>query len=66
MGLFKRPKDPETPAPPAPTGADETLQLAVETNTNGVRKRKAKGKQALQIPTTGSNVAGTRGNGVNV
>lgn len=66
MGIFKKPKQPETLAPPAPQGSDQTLQLTAETQTENSRKRKARGKRELQIPTTGSNVSGVRGSGVNV
>lgn len=55
-----------TPAPQAPQGADETDQEYVDTKGGGLRKRKARGKKELQIPTTGLNTGDTRGNGVNV
>lgn len=58
--------DISTPAPQAPQGADETDQEYVDTKGGGLRKRKARGKKDLQIPTTGLNTGDTRGNGVNV
>jgi hypothetical protein len=71
MGVFKKLRDikePDitTPATPAPQGVDETEQESVDTKGGGLRKRKARGKRDLQIPTTGLNTGETRGNGVNV
>lgn len=71
MGVFKKLfgiKEPDipTPATPAPQGVDETDQETVDTKGGGLRKRKARGKRDLQIPTTGLNTGETRGNGVNV
>lgn len=61
-------KEPDihTPAPQAPEGVDETDQEYVDTKGGGLRKRKARGKKDLQIPTTGLNTGETRGNGVSV
>ena len=61
-------KEPDipTPAPQAPQGVDETDQEYVDTKGGGLRKRKARGKKDLQIPTTGLNTGDTRGNGVTV
>ena len=58
-------KEPDipTPAPQAPEGVDQEY---VDTKGGGLRKRKARGKKDLQIPTTGLNTGETRGNGVNI
>lgn len=68
LGRLFKPKEPDipTPAVPAPDVSGSTLQNTVDTQNDNIRKRRAKGKRDLAIPTVSTNTGTARGQGVNI